>query len=78
MLYAILERSRWDGRQPVSTSPGACIVHASRVAARVDDFTGRGFVLGYRSVADSLRRSGRVFVAADRKHPEGVLVERVA
>lgn len=77
MLYAILERSKWTGEQPVSQSPGCVIVDYCQLSSRVDDFTGRGHVLGLPSVRDRLRRTGRVYVAGSRR-TSGVVIERLS
>lgn len=78
MMYAILERNRWDGRQSVAASPGALIVHASRLPHHVEQMTGRSFVLRMASVARKLRAEGRVYVASEGQRAcRGVIVECV-
>lgn len=79
MKYALLHRTDWDGRQAVVDSPGAILVHASRLAAHVQEQTGRSSVLTVASCARKLRENGRLYVAANRKdHPKGgLLIEAV-
>lgn len=75
MQYAIIEREVWgDGAIRAQECPGAIIVDASRVRARVRDLCGRD-VLGYASVREELRRRGRIF--AGRKWSGGFIVEVV-
>lgn len=73
-LYAVLPRRQWSALTPVRDSEGAVLVHDNELHRYVQDQTGRAWALAIRSVRDRLRRTGRVYVAADRDHGGGGLV----